>query len=151
MKDRKIIWEKWIDPFGNDSLDMEWPGAFDIVEDDDGLMSFEDKYEEENEPSIKSGPKLAILNTPTGILPLTEHTIPSKIYNFWTMHTTFRITQSVVEALEKTDGIETLDVFTPYRCRISIGKAFDTKLVKELVQQNLGVTVLKDETRDQDM
>jgi len=148
MNKRTIKWEKWIDPFGADMKDIEWPGAWGTFESDEAMKQrlkeqYGDQYkddEDETPNPVKtarqSGP-IGILNTPMGMIPLTEHTNPTKIFNFWTMHTNFRMTEDICEVLDETNGIETLDIFTPYRWRISIGKAFDTSKVKKEVQTRL--------------
>jgi hypothetical protein len=40
-------------------------------------------------------------------------------------HTNFDISKKIAQMIERTDGVETLDIFTRYRFRVSIGKAFD--------------------------
>jgi hypothetical protein len=40
-------------------------------------------------------------------------------------HTNFDISKKIAQIIERTDGVETLDIFTRYRFRVSIGKAFD--------------------------
>ena len=65
------------------------------------------------------------------------------VFNFWNMHTTFRIGKAEMAVIDNTDGVETFDFFTEYRCRIGIGKAFDTAKVKERVMKNLEATPIE--------
>ena len=71
--------------------------------------------------------------TPMGIIPMTENTASGKIFNFWVGHTNFDITKKVADMIEKTDGVETFDVFTRYRFRVGVGKAFsDSETMREI-------------------
>lgn len=115
MKIKKIIaWEKWFDPFGDDE------------------ESFPDyNYEENPESDVNFNPKpLKAISTPMGIIPYTDNTASSKIFNFWVGHTNFDITYSISDIIENCFGVESLDIFTRYRFRIAIGKAFDESEVK---------------------
>jgi len=112
-----IIWEKWVDPYGNDLDTVEWPGYDneDIINDDD-----------HNENNIKYK-KINVIATTMGIIPFNEHTDCTKIFNFWIGHTNFDITKNIAQLLQTINGVETLDVFTRYRFRISFGKAFEDR------------------------
>jgi hypothetical protein len=73
---------------------------------------------------------------PLGIIPLHEDSLPSVLFNFWMGHTNFDITTGptgVKEKIEAVAGVETLDVFTRYRFRLGIGRAFDEKVVLSAV------------------
>lgn len=56
---------------------------------------------------------------------MNENTASGKLFNFWMGHTNFDISKKIAQIIERTDGVETLDIFTRYRFRISIGKAFN--------------------------
>lgn len=136
-----IVWQKWVDPFGKNPEDVEWPG----YKDHDVSDNF-DNDDEEEEPSIekamdqiqqiKSNP-IQVIATPMGIIPYNEHTACSKIFNFWVGHTNFNITAKVAKIIEDSDGVEILDVFTRYRFRIAIGKLFEDKLVMKKINDNI--------------
>lgn len=122
-----ITWQKWIDPFGRDEDDKDYdPYLGDYDNDMDSVKSAND----EPEPPasiLKSG--IRAIATPMGIIPMNDNTISSKIFNFWVGHTNFDLTKSVVDMIEQTDGVETLDIFTRYRFRIAVGKVFDDSSV----------------------
>jgi hypothetical protein len=161
---RQIGWEKWADPYGENLDDVEWPGAFgsfetdaamekmerleegDLDDDDDDEWS-EDEYDmmDNKIPMVRRPPKkpMKILATPLGIIPMTEWTTPSKIFNFWVAHTNFRMTQEIQEIIDSTDGVETLDIYTPYRWKVGVGKAFSSQLVKQRIMKNLGAQSIK--------
>ena len=112
-----IIWEKWRDPFGGD-------------EDIDTLLD-----EEENEDITVVQSKVIV--TPMGIIPLSENTIASKIFKFWSAHTNFTVSKNVAILIEQIEGVETLDIYTRYRFRISVGKAFNDREVMSDINTRL--------------
>lgn len=120
-----IIWEKWIDPFGNNTDDIEWNGFQNKKNDDD---EYYDSYSDTNE-KIPRYQKFNAIVTNMGIIPYNEHTDCSKIFNFWLGHTNFSITKQIAKILEEIDGVETLDIFTRYRFRVGFGKAFNDREV----------------------
>ena len=130
----KIIWEKWKDPFGEDPEDRL------VVQEEE-----ENRYEEEEDESIPNDLlkvtskeiKCKIIITPFGAIPYTENTASSKIFNFWTGHANFSITKNIADLIEETDGVETLDVFTRYRFRISVGKAFQDSVVMRSINNQI--------------
>lgn len=153
---RQILWEKWRDPFGGDEEEAHWPGAFgdfhtdniieeansmDVDENDEGEYNVNDinKAIEEHQRQnlLKQNKKVAMIMTPMGVIPMTEHTRAGDIFNFWTAHTNFRLTQEIVDVIDSIDGVETFDIFTPYRWRISVGKAFYSPSVKQGIMKAL--------------
>jgi len=125
-KNNLIIWEKWVDPYGSDLDSVEWPGYNDnsIIEDEDGIK----------QPSFK---KINVLATKMGIIPFNEHTDCTKIFNFWIGHTNFDITKKIANLLQSINGVETLDIFTRYRFRISLGKAFHERTIINNINQTI--------------
>ena len=126
-EDPIIIWEKWQDPF------LEKIHR-DINNEEDNL-SYEDMYENninyEDNPSANI--KFPMIVTPMGVLPYNENTACGKLFNFWVGHTNFDIDQNIQNIIEECRGVETLDIFTRYRFRISIGKAFkDSTIMRYL-------------------
>ncbi len=125
-----IIWQKWFDPFGlDDNLDVpdidnleeEFSNFISSDTDDNTDVINNDNYLEHK----KFKGRVKVLATPMGIIPLNDNTASNKIFNFWLGHTNFDITHHIARIIELTDGVETLDVFTRYRFRIAVGKAFD--------------------------
>lgn len=161
---RKIVWEKWRCPYGGDSVEAEWPGAFGTPETDELVSAVQDgerrypfeEYEFDEE-DIEKGQeelkrrevmegkekKMGMLSTPMGIVPVNEFTSAHSLFNFWTMHTNFRINRTILRIIDNTDGVESFDYFTPYRWRIAIGKTFNSVEVKERVAKNLNAKSVK--------
>jgi hypothetical protein len=134
-----IIWEKWRDPLGYDDVEemldhdkKNIPKYTDEIQDDELI-------EEDEKNVIVKNIKDQFALTPLGLIPLTENTVSSKIFNFWTGHTTFPISKDIASIIEEIVGIETLDVFTRYRFRISVGKAFNDSYVL----RNINETIFK--------
>ena len=76
---------------------------------------------------------IKVMATPMGIIPVNENTASGKIFNFWVGHTNFNITKHLAGVIENIDGVETLDIFTRYRFRVGIGKAFiDSDVMRDI-------------------
>ena len=118
-----IIWEKWRDPFGGD-------------EDIDTLLDEQENEDEEENDDITVVQSKVIV-TPMGIIPLSENTIASKIFKFWSAHTNFTVSKNVAILIEQIEGVETLDIYTRYRFRISVGKAFNDREVMSDINTRL--------------
>jgi hypothetical protein len=120
----KIIWEKWIDPYNINSDDnLDWP---------------DDNEDKNIYDSIKSE-KNNVLITSMGIIPYNEHTDCCKIFNFWIGHTNFNLSNRVIETLQQIEGVETLDIFTRYRFRVSFGKAFIDREVMNHINNQISL------------
>ena len=136
-KENLIIWQKWSDPFGEDDL-------FDLLKNEDSeddlysdTETKEHEYLDEQDSLIKARKNIRVMATPMGIIPVTENTASGKIFNFWTGHTNFNITKKITTLIEETEGVETLDIFTRYRFRIAVGKAFDDSSVMRKINDNI--------------
>jgi len=108
----RIVWEKWKDPL---------------------LAAVRNGYEDDPVP-VGGGPGVV---GPMGIIPLHEENVPSKLFDFWMGHTDFHIDREVHDAISDVAGVESLDVFSPYRFRLSVGKAFSPGRVKKAVEDAL--------------
>ncbi len=126
-----IVWEKWVDPYLQTIQDSVPTGD----EEDEDLEEeyLEDEEDIEEYGSIDKLGKFRAIATPMGIIPINESTASGKIFNFWVGHTNFDITNALALIIEETAGVETLDIFTRYRFRIGIGKAFhDSKVMRDI-------------------
>lgn len=131
-----IAWEKWQNPWqkeDDDDTNDNWEHAdYDLAE--------EDTPKEEGK----------LLLTPMGAIPLSNHNSPNKIFNLWIGYTNFPLSHKVVKILsKKIPGVESLDIYTPYRMRVGIGKLFKPKEVMNnidvILQSHL---TKKDKQRD---
>ncbi len=131
---KQIIWQKWADPFGND---LEDDMGFDPYVGDYDTEEADEPNEKNNSPYIKKTEPIKVIATPMGIIPMNDNTMSGKIFNFWIGHTNFNITGRLADIIEKTEGVETLDIFTRYRFRIAIGKAFDDSTIMRLINSRI--------------
>lgn len=158
-----IIWEKWYDPFGRNLAADEFPGALDGPShldkyDNDNDDEYDDHYEDFEDYAIspdilqkehinhlkhslnKKNQPVQLLQTPMGMIPLTENTMAGDIFNFWTGYTNFPLTTHIKDIIDETDGVETLDIYTRYRFRIAVGKAFDAQIVKYNIGERINAS-----------
>lgn len=127
-----ITWEKWRDPLAplvkrRDADEDEFAGRTQR----DKFLEDGDVAWDKDEKDGYSGP--AVFG-PMGVVPVNESNLPSRHHKFWVAHTDFMLTKRLVKAIENTLGVESLDVLTPYRFRMSVGMAFRQDDVKAAVE-----------------
>ena len=137
-----IVWQKWIDPFGEDEetpLDLSEPPEPEFYDDQDNTINDTDSenYLDPKKFIKTKSASIKVMATPMGIIPINENTASSKIFNFWVGHTNFNISRKIAQIIEETDGVEVLDVFTRYRFRIAIGKVFTDSVVMKNINDNV--------------
>jgi hypothetical protein len=140
MKDIPIIvWEKWIDPFGQELDDAKWTDYENKIDNSLNEIEYEDDYEDVDEEHqvFGSDKEIKVIATPMGLIPYNELTAPGKIFNFWVAHTNFNISPPVSKIIEETEGVEILDIFTRYRFRVSIGKCFNASETMKSINDNV--------------
>lgn len=52
-------------------------------------------------------------------------------------HTNFDIDEEVINLIDNTEGVEVLEVYSSYRMRITIGKAFNSKRIRRKIKEKL--------------
>jgi hypothetical protein len=129
-----LVWEKWIDPFGQALDDAKWTDYENEIDD------LEDVEFLDEEIPISEKPIRAIA-TPMGIIPYNEFTAPAHIFNFWVAHTNFNISPKISRIIEESEGVEILDIFTRYRFRIGIGKCFNDSETMKQINDNIYKTL----------
>lgn len=134
--DNLIIWQKWMDPFGEDDDNLILDTEPSFLDDENTISPETEEKLNKDLKSIKSN-SIRVMATPMGIIPVTENTASSKIFNFWVGHTNFNISRKIAQIIEDTNGVETLDVFTRYRFRIAIGKVFTDSNVMKNINDNV--------------
>lgn len=136
-KEYSIIWQKWQDPFGENEETDNYDNFFEHNDDANQDSDLINEYQENNKPYDIVKKQVKVIATPMGIVPINENTASGKIFNFWLGHTNFDITSHIFKIIELTEGVETLDIFTRYRFRISIGKAFTDSTVMKDIQDSI--------------
>lgn len=135
-----IIWEKWIDPFGDDTTEAKWTDYNNEIDDlhNNTPLEEEDEIDGQQYHVAKLPEKpIKVIASPLGLIPYNEYTASSKIFKFWIGHTNFNISANIKNIIEQTDGVEILDIFTRYRFRIAIGKCFEDAEVMNKITQNV--------------
>jgi len=125
-----VYWEKWIDAFEDE--DESFSEAISEGEVEEQELTNEELLE--NEHLFHTVSHVRSIVTPFGILPLTEHTMASKHFKFWVGHANFKLTEDFYKVIGQHPGIETLDILTPYRFRIAVGKMFTDRDVMSSVR-----------------
>lgn len=94
----------------------------------------DEEDEEDEEDDFEEGTEYDEENDNGRLLSVIPHQINPffqlKKYNLWTGHTNFKITEPIALIIEDEIGVETLDIITPYRFHMSVGKRFDEKEIK---------------------
>ena len=132
-KDFDVYWEKWIDAYEQE-LEEEQQLLEQLTEEElaELNISFEDLGESYNKVShVRS------IMTPFGIMPLTEHSLASNHFKLWVGHSNFKILKSHVKIIGAVAGVETVDILTPYRFRMSVAKLFVDRDVMSSVREAL--------------
>ena len=146
-----VVWEKWMDPFDVDdekeALNLADESKFDTPHITD--FEYQELMSDPTSTLHKPQNNMRGIFTTIGFVPITEYGKPSSVFNFWTLHSNFIITPKVLKIIKKTPGIETLDVFTQYRARIAIGKAFkeQEQEVRKHVETRMFETLTKKSTQ----
>lgn len=139
-----IYWEKWMDAFESahqEAFDPPVADAGDGPEEEsylDAQWSPEEPYEETEQFVPVQG-----IMTPYGVLPLTDDTLASRKFKFWVGHSNFRLTEDYYNVIGHTEGVETLDILTPYRFRIGVGRMFIDRNVMSSVRDKMVAHVVK--------
>lgn len=117
MKDYKIVWDK-----------LKLPNDKEEDEEEDTEEENYEYSEEEVRPNFHIAQILSGGENPF---------VQLKTFNFWTAHTNFRINKEVAAIVWGVDGVESLDVISPYRFHVSVGRVFDEQQVKREIYAKL--------------
>ena len=129
----RIIWKKWDDPATQIKNHFEKQMRQQLL---NNLN--QDTFNDAGEiPSMGQ----------VGIIPMND----LSAFNFWIGHTNFNITLPIAKLLEQVQGVETLDIISPYRFRMSIGQAFDENTTKLLVAHSLNRYLRRDKQKTLDL
>ena len=123
-----VYWEKWVDAFEaeeNEMIEEMYEGE-DFDEYEENLM--------EQEIMKHSPSHIRTIITPFGVLPITEKTRASNYFKLWVGHSNFKLTEDFYKIIGGSSGVEALDILTPYRFRIAIGKMFVDRDVMKTVR-----------------
>lgn len=133
----KIVWQKWQDPFSDEST-YSSPDDFikspDFIDDINENTSYENDTDTDTDSGFSKKPIKAII-TPFGLVPYNDQYNIGSFFNFWIGHTNFDLTPKITALIENTEGVEVLDVYTRYRFRIGIGQLFNSSDILSNINQ----------------
>lgn len=102
-------------------------------------FKFPDEKEEENEEEFDDSE--TSFKEKGIIFPVLQGNInpffQPKTFNFWTVHCNFFVTKSIALLVNGILGVESVEVVSPYRMIISIGKTFDEELTRKLINSTI--------------
>ena len=132
-----VYWEKWIDAFEQEDseLDEEIQEMHKLLENDE--HSDIEELDEDLDIIKHSVSHIRSIVTPFGVLPLTEKTRASNYFKLWVGHSNFKLTEDFYKVIGQQPGIEALDILTPYRFRIAVGKMFKDRDVMKDVRDKM--------------
>lgn len=142
-----IIFERWLDPYSIDDVKKLNVGIEDSEDKDEDMYLDDDvefsrdgyigNLEQDRTQQVYRIKPLDVIMTNIGPIPFYEHSTPSKVFNMYVGHTNFNITEKIADIIGKTPGIETLNIFTRYRFRVSIGKNFNPRQTLKLLEDSV--------------
>jgi len=132
-----VYWERWVDAYESD-LESEGTSDDSVGEEDEyPPFPSEAEIDEILFPETGKINTIKTVFTPFGMLPLTEQSLASTHFKFWVGHTNFKLIRSFYSVIGRVKGVEAIDIFTPYRFRIAIGKLFRDRDVMSGVRKKM--------------
>ena len=128
-----VYWEKWIDAFEEDAEAQLEDHEEEALE---GGFFDEESFSEE-EAFKESISHIQSIITPFGIMPITEQNRASTYFKLWVGHCNFKLTEDFYKIIGREGGVEGLDILTPYRFRIAVGKMFVDRNVMKAVRDKM--------------
>ena len=128
-----VYWEKWIDAFEEDAAAQLEDHEEEALE---GGFFDEESFSEE-EAFKESISHIQSIITPFGIMPITEQNRASTYFKLWVGHCNFKLTEDFYKIIGREGGVEALDILTPYRFRIAVGKMFVDRNVMKAVRDKM--------------
>lgn len=133
-----VYWEKWVDAYADDP-EMTTPKDNEEDQFNENEMFLDE--EEQLMREFQSLNNIKTIFTPFGIMPLTEHSLVSNHFKLWVGHSNFKLTNKFYNIIGNVNGVESLDILTPYRFRMSIGKLFRDRDVMSEVKKAMLLVV----------
>tara|TARA_R110002012_G_scaffold38750_1_gene107564 strand:- start:1037 stop:1483 length:447 start_codon:yes stop_codon:yes gene_type:complete len=132
-----VYWEKWVDVYQEQLEEQEaYLRELEDIQQELGI-SDEELGELDADLNMSSLQHIKTIMTPFGILPLTEQSLVSNHFKLWVGHCNFKLLQSHYQVIGAVEGVESVDIMTPYRFRVGIAKLFVDRKVMSAVKQSL--------------
>jgi len=118
--ENRIVWEKWIHPEDNPDIKSDgWDDEEDI------------SYEDKTEPDIRQ-----VILGPASNIPMNP-LLDEREYDFWMGHSNFKLDDDIIKIICESTGLESVDIVTPYRFRISVGRLFSPSRVTNGISKSI--------------
>lgn len=133
IKTAHILWEQWEDIYQKalDELETKLEAEYKEYK-ENNPEEIEMMGEEDFTPSGFSNIKT--ISTPFGWAPIGDSVLASSRMKFWMGHTDFKITKRHIVEASKVNGVESIEIYTPHRFRLSIGLNFVDRDVMNAVE-----------------
>lgn len=82
------------------------------------------------------------IHTPFGVIPFDTE----RVFNCYSFTTNFDIDDEAIELIDNINGVEVLQVFSPYSGLIVIGEQFDPEVVQKDIEEQVCGKTVKEET-----
>jgi hypothetical protein len=128
MPPKKIAWENW-----KEKVDDSPPKNADATEVSPDTESVID--EDALEKSFLSAMEIPrLVQTPLGIFHYDDKLKPSEKFDCWIGYTNFDITEDIKDKIERTEGVEALEIMSRYTFFLGVGKMFNFRDVRILIE-----------------
>ena len=144
MNKNQIGWQKYEDMLEDQMqspLLLQLYRSFqDTLYSEEEMQGVGDFTEEEIEELMKSQAAEPIPQENT-LIPVDDKLIENinlvANFNCWMGHTNFDITEDIKNELDSTEGVEVLKICSRYRFFVGIGKMFDFKDVRKMIEKSI--------------
>lgn len=122
MKKYRIVWSKWVNPLQRDANSSN--DDIDNDDSDEWNESVEDRATIVQLMREEIGvPKVVM--TEGGMFEFVIRNDPEKLFNLWEGNTYgFPVSRKVKQLIGQIDGVEAIDVYSPYMFRVAVGKLY---------------------------
>jgi hypothetical protein len=134
-----LAWEKWV-PKSQKIVKDGWDDSKD-------QEVVDDSYQDEPEVEEPDHNKMMEFNSMMQ-QQMNPFALDIDDFNFWTCHHTFRLNRPMMKFLRNCSGTESIELQTPHRMRISIGKLFRPGDVMSHISTSLCNMAQHDKTPD---
>lgn len=134
-KKKFIAWESWNEI--EKMSDLEYEFSRQDEEDSEPI--------ELTEPVVEMGPlhgmlsemNPQVIHTPFGHVPSDSKFKPSDRWQCWLGYTNFGITKSVLDKLQRVEGVDALKVLSRYSFCLGVGKLFEFNEVRQNIENEI--------------
>ena len=118
------MWKKFEDP--NITINNQRSSEYD----DDDMFS-DDQYQD-------VPPKVGML-MPVGPVNLVGYLLSLSQFDFWVMHTNFRLTNNIINIISEVEGVEVINPLTRYRVKLGFPNSglFQTDKIKKDIEKDI--------------